>query len=299
MSHALVSNPPAERRGAVSALRDYLSMLKLRVVALLVLTAVGAMFPAARGWPTLSAVVGVALGGTLAAGGAESINAWFDRDIDRVMSRTSRRPLPSGRIPPWHALVMGLTLNLLAFAVLALLANVLAAVLALVGTAIYVLVYTMWLKRLTPQNIVIGGASGAMPPLVGWAAAAGHLDLTALALFLVVFFWTPPHFWALAQILKRDYADARVPMMPVVQGDRTARRQSVVYAILAVAASLVPYLTHHEGAFYLVGAVVLGAILIGFCLVNLGGQRTRQLWVFSMAYLGLLFTLLALGSFLL
>src|SRR5207245_4872912 len=156
-------------------------------------------------------------------------------DIDAEMSRTRKRPLPGGRIPALHALVLGIVLNVGAFAVLWAWANLLAASLALAGSLIYVFVYTMWLKRSTPHNIVIGGAAGAMPPLVGWAAATGRLDLTALALFGVVFFWTPPHFWALAQLLKSDYARAHVPMLPVVGGDQAAKRQSLVYAALSVA----------------------------------------------------------------
>src|ERR1700704_992302 len=184
--------------------RDYLSLLKLRIVLLLDATAVGVMIPAAQGHPRLVAVLSVLAGGTLAAGGAHAINCWFDRDIDAAMSRTSRRPLPAGRIPAWHALVIGIVLNVIAFAILWAGANLLAAVLALAGTLIYVFVYTVWLKRYTPQNIVIGGAAGAMPPLVGWAAATGHLDATAIALFCVVFFWTPPHFWALAQVVQTD-----------------------------------------------------------------------------------------------
>src|SRR5205823_14819005 len=172
---------------------------KLRVVLLLDATAVGVMVPAAHGHPSWSAVFAVLAGGTLAAGGAHAINCWFDRDIDGAMNRTRRRPLPQGRIPPWHALAIGIVLNVIAFGVLWWGANLLAAALALAGTLIYVFVYTVWLKRSTPQNIVIGGSAGAIPPLVGWAAATGRLDVTALSLFAVIFFWTPPHFWALAQ----------------------------------------------------------------------------------------------------
>src|SRR5579859_1028993 len=220
----------AETRGVAALARDYVSLLKLRIVLLLDATAVGVMFPAAHGHPNWIAVLAVAIGGTFAAGGAHAINCWFDRDIDAEMNRTRRRPLPTGRIPAWHALVLGIVLNVLAFAVLWAGANLLAASLALAGTLIYVFVYTMWLKRSTPQNIVIGGAAGAMPPLVGWAAATGGLDLSALAFFGVIFFWTPPHFWALAQVIKSDYARARIPMLPVVAGEQSAKRQSVAYA---------------------------------------------------------------------
>ena len=286
-------------RSLTHLLRDYASLLKLRIVLLLVATAVGAMLPAARGWPRLGVVVGVILGGTLAAGGAHAINCWFDRDIDAEMSRTSRRPIPDGRIPAWHALALGIALNALAFAALAALANLPAAALALLGTLIYVFVYTVWLKRSTTQNIVIGGAAGAIPPLVGWAAVTGSVDATALSLFLVIFFWTPPHFWALAQLIRRDYERARVPMLPAVAGGAAnAKRQSLVYAVLTVGASVVPFFTHAEGAVYLAGAIALGGGLVAMAALDLARPGwTRRLWSYSMLYLAGLFLLLALGVF--
>jgi protoheme IX farnesyltransferase len=285
--------------GMVNTARDYLSLLKLRIVLLLDATAVGVMIPAAHGHPSPIAVLAVLIGGTLAAGGAHSINCWFDRDIDAEMSRTMRRPVPDGRIPAWHAIAVGVVLNAIAFAVLWLGANLLAAGLALIGTLIYVLVYTMWLKRKTPQNIVIGGAAGAMPPLVGWAAATGHLDLTAFALFGVVFFWTPPHFWALAQVIRADYARARIPMLPVVSGQRSAKRQSVVYAVLTLIVSVVPFLTGSAGAVYAAGAVVLGVGLVGLAVLDLSGMRwTRRLFAYSIVYVALLFGLFAISPFL-
>jgi len=279
--------------------RDYLSLLKLRIVALLDATAVGVMFPAAHGHPRLLPVLAVLIGGTLAAGGAHAINCWFDRDIDAEMGRTRRRPLPAGRIPAWHALAIGIVLNVLAFAVLWAGANLLAAALALLGTLIYVFVYTIWLKRSTPQNIVIGGAAGAVPPLVGWAAATGHLDLTAFALFGVVVFWTPPHFWALAQIIKADYARAHIPMLPVVSGEQSAKRQSVVYAVLTAAVSVIPFFTGLAGEVYMAGAVVLGVGLVGLTVLDLSGRRwTRRLFAYSILYLSLLFILFAISPFL-
>jgi protoheme IX farnesyltransferase len=278
--------------------RDYLSLLKLRIVALLDATAIGVMIPAAHGHPRLLAVFAVLVGGTLAAGGAHSINCWFDRDIDAAMNRTRRRPVPGGRIPAWHALAIGIGLNALAFAVLWAWANVLAAALALAGTVIYVFVYTIWLKRSTPHNIVIGGAAGAMPPLVGWAAATGRLDLSALALFAVIFFWTPPHFWALAQVLKTDYARARIPMLPVV-AEQSAKRQSVVYAVLTGIVSVVPFFTGVAGTVYLAGAIVLGIGLVGLTVLDLSGKRwTRRLFAYSLVYLALLFALFAVSPFL-
>ena len=279
--------------------RDYVSLLKLRVVLLLDATAVGVMIPAAHGHPSWSAVIAVLVGGTFAAGGAHAINCWFDRDIDGAMNRTRRRPLPNGRIPAWHALVIGIALNVLAFAVLWLGANLLAAALAIAGSLIYVFVYTMWLKRSTPQNIVIGGSAGAIPPLVGWAAATGRLDLTALSLFAVIFFWTPPHFWALAQLIKADYARARIPMLPVVAGDESAKRQSIVYAVLTVVASVVPFFTGSAGLVYFAAAIVLGVGLVGISVLDLDGRRwTRRLWTYSMVYVALLFTVFAASPFL-
>lgn len=285
--------------GALHVARDYLSLLKLRIVALLDATAVGVMIPATRGHPRLAPVLAVLAGGTLAAGGAHAINCWFDRDIDAEMSRTRRRPLPDGRIPAWRALAIGIVMNVLAFAVLWSGANLLAAALALVGTLIYVFVYTIWLKRSTPQNIVIGGAAGAVPPLVGWAAATGRLDVTAVALFGVVLFWTPPHFWALAQVIKADYARARIPMLPVVSGERSAKRQSVVYAVLTAVVSVIPFVTGSMGAVYMAGAVVLGVGLVGMTVLALSGRRwTRRLFAYSIVYLALLFGLVAISPFL-
>jgi heme o synthase len=285
--------------GAINVARDYLSLLKLRIVVLLDATAVGVMIPATHGHPRLVPVLAVLIGGTLAAGGGHAINCWFDRDIDAEMSRTRRRPIPGGRIPAWHALALGIALNALAFAVLWSGANLLAAALALLGTSIYIFVYTVWLKRTTPQNIVIGGAAGAIPPLVGWAAATGRLDVTAFALFAVIFFWTPPHFWALAQVIKADYVRARIPMLPVVSGERAAKRQSVAYAVLAGVVSVIPFFTGSAGAVYMAGAVVLGVGLVGMTVLDLSGRRwTRRLFAYSIVYMALLFGLFAVSPFL-
>jgi len=276
---------------------DYLSLTKPSIVGLLVATALAAMVAAAHGRPHLLAMVAVILGGSLAAGGAHAINCWYDRDIDLKMARTRRRPIPDGRIPAWHALVMGILFNLIAFALLWAWANLLAAALAALATLIYVFVYTIWLKRSTPQNIVIGGAAGAIPPLVGWAAVTGSLDLTALSLFGVIFLWTPPHFWALAQLLARDYRQAGVPMMPVVASTASTKRQSVAYAVATVAVSLVPYFTGDAGWVYLAGALLLGVGLVGVSILDLRGRRwTAPLFAYSIAYLAALFTVLALAT---
>jgi heme o synthase len=288
--------PRAAARGTLDVLRDYLSLLKLRIVLLLVGTAVGPMVPAARGLPRPTDVLAVVLGGTLAAGGAHAINCWLDRDIDAVMKRTRRRPIPDGRIPAWHGLALGIVLNAAAFAVFVTLTNLLAALLALSGTLIYVFVYTLWLKRWTTQNIVIGGAAGAIPPLVGWAAVTGRLDLTAVSLFLVIFFWTPAHFWALAQLVRRDYERANLPMMPVVAGDGPTKRQSLAYAVVTAGVSLVPFFTRAEGLVYLAGASLLGAGLVAMAALDLAATGwTRRLYGYSSLYLAALFVLLMVG----
>jgi len=287
------------RRPAVEVLLDYLSLAKPRIIVLLLITALGGMMIASRGWPSTGLVLLTLLGGALAAAGASAINCWIDRDLDREMLRTRRRPLPDGRIVPSHALVFGILLGVTAFVVLAFWVNVLAATLAISGLLFYVLVYTLWLKRSTPQNIVIGGAAGAVPPLVGWAAVTHGLDLTAIYLFAIIFFWTPPHFWALAIQLRADYARARIPMLPVVKGDREARRQILWYTLILVALSLLMFTTRSVGRIYLVGAVLLGTAFIVFALLNLGdrGRRwVRPLFGYSIAYLALLFTLMMVDS---
>ena len=285
-------------RSRWDVLRDYMSLLKPRIVILLVGTAVGPMVPAAGGLPRGSVVLAVIAGGALAAGGAHAINCWLDRDIDAVMKRTRRRPIPAGRIPAWHALLLGVLLNVAAFAVLTTLTNLLAALLALTGTIIYVFVYTLWLKRWTSQNIVIGGAAGAIPPLVGWSAVTGRLDMTAVSLFLVILFWTPPHFWALAQMIRRDYERADIPMMPVVAGQRSTKSQSLAYALVTMAVSLVPFFTHAVGPVYLAGSVLLGTGLVTLAALDLTAAGwTRRLYGYSSLYLAALFTLLAVAVF--
>ncbi|HLB75900.1 MAG TPA: heme o synthase, partial [Candidatus Dormibacteraeota bacterium] len=266
--------PARERRGSRplgEVVLDYVSLAKPRIIALLLVTALGGMMIAQRGWPSTGLVLMTLLGGALAAAGAGAINCWIDRDIDREMVRTRRRPLPDGRIAPAHALTFGIALGVLAFLLLAFEVNVLAASLAVAGLLFYVLVYTLWLKRSTPQNIVIGGAAGAVPPLVGWAAVTHGLDLTAVYLFAIIVFWTPPHFWALALRTKADYARARIPMLPVVVGERQARWQILGYTLLLVAVTWMLFVTGSVGWIYFAGATALGA---GF--VFLAGQTVRD-----------------------
>ncbi len=236
------------------------------------------------------------LGLALACGGASAMNHVLDRDVDRSMKRTASRPVADGRVSPELALEFGLALSALSFVLLASAVNVLTACLALVGNLFYVVVYTRWLKRSTPQNIVIGGAAGAVPPLVGFAAATGNLALPALFLFLIVFFWTPPHFWALALLIKRDYEAARIPMLPVVKGDRETARQVLLYTVLLVALTLVPVLTGTFGALYLVAAVILGAQFVRLALRlwrSTAPAQAGALFHYSLAYLALLFVAMA------
>src|ERR687895_1933809 len=246
--------------GVRQVLADYVTLTKPRVQLLLLLTTVTTMYVA--GDPSASLVALTVLGGSLSAGGAAAVNHYWDRDIDAQMARTATRPVPSGRVSPRAALIYGLVLGALSFALLAAAVNLLSAFLALAGFVGYVLVYTVWLKRTTPQNIVIGGAAGAVPPLVGWAAVTGTVDPAALYLFAIVFYWTPPHFWALSLLMKDDYARAGVPMMPVVRGEHETRRQIVLYTILLYAVSQLPFCAGAFGLVYLASSIALGAVFI-------------------------------------
>jgi protoheme IX farnesyltransferase len=284
------------RRRTADVARDYLALTKPRVIVLLEVTAVAAMVIADRGWPGWRLVLLTVAGGWLAAAGANAINCWFDRDIDQDMGRTKSRPLPAGRIEPRQALAFGIGLGVASFALLATTVNVLSASLALLALLFYVFVYTMWLKRSSMQNIVIGGAAGAIPPLVGWAAVTGSLNITAVFLFAVVFYWTPPHFWALSLLLKGDYARAGVPMMPVVQGDRQTRYQIVLYTVVLCLVTVLPILTQSFGAVYAAGAAVLDGILLTDALVAArrpSARSARRLFYHSMIYLALLFAIMA------
>ena len=285
----------------LAALRDYVTLTKPRIMTLLLLTGAAGMFVGAQGVPPLGLFAVTMLGLGLACGGASALNHVLDRDIDALMgSRTERRPVATGRVTPEQALEFGIVLSAVSFALLASAVNVLTAVLALVGNLFYVLVYTRWLKRSTPQNIVIGGAAGAVPPLVGYAAATGALALPALWLFLIVFLWTPPHFWALALMIKNAYAAAGVPMLPVVRGDRETARQIVLYSIAMVAFTIVVGLW--LGPLYTAAAVVLGAIFVVLAVVlrrDLSRARAKVLFHYSLLYLALLFTAAALDPVLL
>ena len=282
-----------------AAWRDYLTLTKPRIMTLLLLTGFCGLVAAAHGIPGLRALAAMA-GLALACGGASALNHVLDRDIDRLMGkRTDRRPVAAGRIPASRALEFGLALSAASFTLLASTVNVLTAVLALAGNLFYVVVYTRWLKRSTPQNIVIGGAAGAVPPLVGWAAAGHGLGLPALLLFAIVCCWTPPHFWALALLLKDEYARAEVPMLPVVRGVRETERQIVLYTLGLTGVTLVPVALGSFGAVYAVAAVLLGAAftLLAVRLRRREGRRDAALlFHYSLLYLALLFVAVAVDA---
>jgi heme o synthase len=275
---------------ARQVLADYVDLTKPKVQSLLLLTTVTTMEVA--GSPSIERVVLTCVGGYLSAGGAGAVNHYWDRDIDARMRRTASRPIPSGRVSPAAALRFGFALAALSFLLLSLTVNVLAASLAFGGFVGYVGVYTMWLKRRTPHNIVIGGAAGAMPPLVGWAATRGSLSWTAIYLFAIVFYWTPPHFWALSLLMKDEYAEVGVPMLPVVKGERETRRQIVLYTLLLYAVTQLPFCAGEFGGIYLVSSIVLGLAFVtgSVLLFRRADRRTAlRLYLFSMAYLALLF----------
>jgi protoheme IX farnesyltransferase len=287
---------PVGRRRALDVMRDYIALTKPRIIVLLLITTVAAMYVADPAGPSLATILWTMLGGYLAAGGAGAINHFVDRDRDARMARTCDRPLVTGRIDPRRGLAFGIALGIGAIALLAATVNVVAAALALSGLLGYVFVYTLWLKPLTPQNIVIGGAAGAVPPLVGWAAATGGLTWDALYPFAIVFLWTPPHFWALALLVKDDYERTGVPMLPVARGEATTRREILAYSVALVAFTVLPYVTGLFGWIYVASALVLGAGFVGLA-ADLERRPSRaaavRLHLASLAYLALLFGAMA------
>jgi protoheme IX farnesyltransferase len=277
----------------------YLRLTKPRVIELLLVTAVPPMFLAKEGVPPLGLMVAVVVGGAMAAGGANTINCWMERDRDHLMRRTVSRPLPQGEIVPSRALLFGIVLNVLAFVLLASAANLLAAALTMSATLFYVFVYTMWLKPRTVQNIVIGGAAGAVPCLVGWAAVTGSLAAPAWILFAVVFFWTPAHFWALAIKYRDDYAAAGIPMLPVVRGIEETTRQIAAYAMVTVALTFAMTLTGDVGRFYAASVLVLGVLFVGRALALVmtpSPQAAIKFFGWSNVYLMLVFVAVAVDA---
>jgi heme o synthase len=286
---------------ARSLTRDLVSLTKPRIISLLLVTTIAPMFVA--GEPSWTLVLGVFVGGYLMAGGANAVNMYLDRDIDDRMARTRLRPIPSGRMHPREVLAFGVLLSTAATWLFAQIANVLTASLALAGFYFYVFVYTRWLKRTTPQNIVIGGAAGAFPPLVGWAAVTNRIDLLAIYLFLIVFYWTPPHFWALALLKQKDYGKAGVPMAPLVWGERETKRQMFWYTLILLPLTLLPYTFGALGPVYLVCAAVLGVkFLYEVVRVARAAEWTKMAWrlyKFSLVYLALLFAAMVIDRALL
>ena len=282
----------ATRRSTGAVISDYVTLTKPKIISLLLVTAAGGMFLAAQGVPSLTMLAWVWIGGALASGGANAINHQLDRDIDREMHRTQSRPVAGERVDPRYALAFGIGLNVAAFVLLATLVNVLAAGLTLLATLVYVFVYTLWLKRTTPNNIVIGGAAGAIPPMVGWAAVTGTVDLPAVFLFAIVFFWTPPHFWALSLLIEKDYARAGVPMLPVVSSRQQTTLHIFLYSIALTGLTLMFGLLPDVGTIYVVSAAVLGAPFIWLALRlwrRDARRRAKVTYLYSLAYLALLF----------
>jgi len=283
----------------LAVIGDYVRLTKPRVISLLLFTTAGAMFVAARGVPNGWLVFWTLIGGYLAAGGANAINQYVDRDIDERMSRTTERPVVAGRVTPGRALAFGIALGVASAVVLGTFANWLAAALALLGLALYVGVYTLWLKRTSIHNIVIGGSAGAVPPLVGWAAVTGNLSLSAWILFAIIFYWTPPHFWALALMLKRDYAAAGVPMLPVVRGESETKRQILLWTLVMIAVTILPVVAGTAGALYLVAALALGGVFLYLAwrlYRDPGIVWARATFHYSLLYLALVFVALVIDA---
>ncbi len=302
-----VNNATQSRLSLILAgLASYIAITKPRVMSLLLFTAVGGAFLGSRGAPNISVLVAVLLGGALASGGAASLNMAIESNLDRLMGRTKGRPVAQGKIGKWNAMAFGILLNVLAFATFLLLTNWLAAVLAISGTLLYVIVYTLILKRTTTQNIVIGGAAGALPPLVGYAAATSTLTLEAYWLAAIIFFWTPPHFWALAIMIKNDYARANIPMLPVVEGEDATRTQIFLYSILlfTITAGLGAFqlrqLTVQPlGIFYMIGSSILGIGLLWYAIRLLRSKSRTSAWTlyrYSLLYMFLLFTVIMVDA---
>ena len=285
----------AQTTASRSLIRDYVALTKPRILSLLLLTALCGMFLASGGVPDGRLVLLVLVAGALGAGGAHALNHYLDRDIDSLMRRTRDRPVASGRIAPREALAFGVLLSLIAFVVLGALVNPLSAVLTLSATLFYVFVYTIALKRTTPQNIVIGGAAGAIPPMVGWAAVTGSVDLPALYLFTIVFFWTPPHFWALAMMIQDDYQRAGVPMLPVVVGEKRTTQNIFMYSLALVALTLLFGVSDAVGLVYLASAAALGTVFIALAWklkMDVSIRRAKNLYLYSLLYLALLFSVM-------
>ncbi|MCH2548602.1 MAG: heme o synthase [Alphaproteobacteria bacterium] len=286
----------ASKLGA--SIADYFALLKPRVMSLVVFTGFAGLLVAPGNLEPLMALVSI-LCIAISAGAAGAINMWYERDIDSLMERTCNRPIPAGRIAPNRALVFGIILNILPILVMGILLNWVAASLLAFAAAFYIFVYTIWLKRRTPQNIVIGGAAGAIPPMIGWASVTGSVNLEALALFLIIFMWTPPHFWALALYRDGDYAKAGIPMLPVVSGAKETRRQILIYTLLLVPLTFLPIILETAGIFYGIVTAILGAYFtwLAIQIVRKEDERSaKRLFGFSILYLFVLFAALIIDQ---
>lgn len=301
-ARTMVSAPeaPAIGGGWRQTVAAYIGLTKPRIIELLLVTTFPAMVVAAQGMPDLWLIFATLFGGSIAAGGANTINCYLDRDIDAIMRRTRKRPLPSGQVAPEKALIFGIFLSIFSFVFLTLTVNLLTASLAVSAILFYVFVYTVWLKRSSVENIVIGGAAGAVPPLCGWAAVTGSLDAAPLIMFAIIFLWTPPHFWALAIGYKSDYAQAGVPMLPVARGIAEAHKRSLIYAVVTVGVSLTLYLTGMVGLVYLGSAAVLGGLFLWLTWQQMRDGSTKaalSLFRYSTTYLALLFAAMVVDQF--
>ncbi|UOF92644.1 heme o synthase [Fodinisporobacter ferrooxydans] len=286
----------------LQTMQAYIALTKPRILVMLVFTSLCAAFVAQRGLPNIGKTLAMLIGLWLSSGGSAAINMWYDRDIDAMMKRTKNRPIPLGLVEPLPAFWFGILLGVLSFIELYAFVNLLTACLSLLGYIYYAVIYTMWLKRSTPQNIVIGGGAGAMPALIGWSAVTGQLSIAPILMFLIVFLWTPPHFWALALYKNEDYTRAGIPMMPVVKGPRATKRQSVMYAVLLLLCSVALYFTGAVGAIYLIAALALGIAFLVYNVFLFFENDDEFVWAkrtffSSLMYLPVLFTFMVLGAF--
>jgi heme o synthase len=285
----------------LQTIKGFIALTKPRILVMLVFTSLCAAFVAQRGIPDFKVTFAMLVGLGLSSGGSAAINMWFDRDIDEIMTRTSKRPIPAGVIKPRSAFWFGILLGILSVLVLFLFVNPLTAFLSFTGYIYYAVIYTMWLKRSTPQNIVIGGGAGAMPVLIGWASVSGSLSLVPVIMFLVIFLWTPPHFWALALYKNSEYTRAGIPMMPVVRGARSTKIQSVIYSILLLLSSIALYFTNRFGILYLIASTVVGVVFLIHNLFVLRENDEHFVWAkrtffFSLLYLPIVFMLMVIDS---
>ncbi|HVU68470.1 MAG TPA: heme o synthase [Ktedonobacteraceae bacterium] len=294
LDHQAEHHDPGLLRQTISS---YINLIKPHVTVLLLGTTVAAMAIAKRGLPDLGLILATLVAGTMAAGSANCINCYIDRDIDQLMTRTRRRSLPAGKVQPAQALIFGLILGVGSFVVFTIFVNLLCACLGLAAILFYVFIYTLWLKRSSTQNIVIGGAAGAVPVLIGWAAISNSVPLAAIWLFAIIFYWTPPHFWALSLLIEKDYARANVPMLPVVMGERETKKQILLYSLMLLAVTLILFAMHEMGYLYLAGAVILGGILVYMAIrlmLDTSRKWARTIFWYSNCYLALIFAIMVL-----